>query len=47
MMLIRRLDGRKVVTSDAKVVGEVGGVYAEIEDWNITHLAVELNDEAI
>jgi sporulation protein YlmC with PRC-barrel domain len=46
-MLIRRLDGRKVVTSDAKVIGEVGGTYAEIEDWDITHLAVELNDEAI
>ena len=47
MILTRRLDGRKVVTSDAKVIGEVGGTYAEIEEWDITHLAVELNDEAI
>lgn len=47
MILVRRLDGRKVVTSDAKVIGEVGGTYAELDDWDITHLAVELNDDAI
>jgi sporulation protein YlmC with PRC-barrel domain len=46
-MLVRKLYGRKVVTSDAKVIGEVGGTYAEVEDWDITHLAVELNDDAI
>jgi sporulation protein YlmC with PRC-barrel domain len=47
MLLVRRLDGKKVVTSDAKVIGEVGGPYAELDGWDITHLAVELNDEAI
>jgi sporulation protein YlmC with PRC-barrel domain len=47
LILVRKLDGRNVVTSDARVIGEIGGAYAELESWDITHLAVELNDEAI
>lgn len=47
MILVRKLDGRKVVTNDARVIGEVGGAYAELESWDISHLAVELNDGTI
>ena len=47
MILVRRLNGRKVISSDAKTVGEVGGAYVEPESWKISHLSIDLNDEAI
>jgi sporulation protein YlmC with PRC-barrel domain len=47
MILVRKLNGRKVVTSDAKTVGEVGGAYVETESMKITHLSIVLNDAAI
>ncbi len=47
MILVRKLNGRKVVTSDAKAIGEVGGAYVDTESLKITHLSVDLNDAAI
>ena len=47
MILVRKLNGRKVISSDAKNVGEVGGAYVETTSMKITHLSIELNDEAI
>ena len=47
MILVRKLNGRKVNSSDAKTVGEVGGAYVDPESWKITHLSVELSDDAI
>ncbi|MEJ2242463.1 MAG: PRC-barrel domain-containing protein [Candidatus Bathyarchaeota archaeon] len=47
MILVRKLNGRKIVTSDAKEIGEVGGAYVDTESMKITHLSVDLNDAAI
>ncbi len=47
MIPVRKLQGRKVISSDAKNVGEVSGAYTDLQKWDITHLAVDLNDEAI
>jgi sporulation protein YlmC with PRC-barrel domain len=47
MISFRKLSGKKVVTADAKNVGEIDGGYIDTESWKVTHLVVELNDEAI
>jgi sporulation protein YlmC with PRC-barrel domain len=47
MIPVKKLNGRKVITNDAKNVGEVDGAYVETDKWNITHLIIELNDPAI
>jgi len=47
LILVRKLNGRNVISSDAKNVGEIGGAYVETESWKITHLSIDLNDEAI
>ena len=46
-MLVRKIDGRQVVSSDARAVGEVSGAYVDLETWKINHLAVDLNNETI
>jgi sporulation protein YlmC with PRC-barrel domain len=46
-MLIRKIDGKQVVSSDARVVGEVSGAYVDLETWKIDQLAVDLNNETI
>jgi sporulation protein YlmC with PRC-barrel domain len=35
-----------VITADAYTLGEVDGAHADIGMWNITHLDVELTNEA-
>ena len=45
--MVRKLVGKQVFSSDARSVGEVGGVYVEPNSWKITHLAVDLDDDAI
>lgn len=35
-----------VITSDAYTLGEVDGAHADIPNWNITHLDVDLTKEA-
>ena len=35
-----------VITSDAYTLGEVDGAHADINNWNITHLDVDLTKEA-
>jgi sporulation protein YlmC with PRC-barrel domain len=35
-----------VITSDAYTLGEVDGTHADITNWNITHLDVDLTKEA-
>jgi len=45
MVKVDRLNGKKVITTDAFNVGEVSG--AEMDDqWRITHVHVNLNKEA-
>ena len=47
MILVRKLVGRQVISSDARNVGEVGGAYVELSSLKISHLAVDLDDDAI
>jgi sporulation protein YlmC with PRC-barrel domain len=35
-----------VITADAYTLGEVDGAHADITNWNITHLDVDLTKEA-
>lgn len=35
-----------IITSDAYTLGEVDGTHADIANWSITHLAVDLTKEA-
>ena len=46
-MLIRKIDGKEVVSSDARSIGEVSGAYVDLDSWKINHLAVDLNTETI
>ena len=45
-MKVSKLNGKSVITSDAYTLGEVDGAHADISEWNITHLDVELTKEA-
>jgi len=46
-MLIRKIDGKEVVSSDARSIGEVSGAYVDLDSWKIDHLAVDLNNQTI
>jgi len=46
-MLVRKIDGKQVVSSDARTVGEVSGAYVDLETWKINNLAVDLNTETM
>jgi len=46
-MLIRKIDGKEVTSSDARSIGEVSGAYVDLDSWKINHLAVDLNTETI
>lgn len=41
------LDGMKVVSLDAKNVGEVTGIEIDEKKWMITHIHIELTDDAM
>ena len=44
---VSKLNGMSVITADAYTIGEVDGAHANVGEWNITHLDVELTKEAI
>ena len=44
-MKVSKLNGMKVITSDAFTLGEVDGAHADTETWQITHLDVALTKE--
>jgi len=46
-MLVRKIDGKQVLSNDARAVGEISGAYVDFETWKIDHLAVDLNNETI
>ena len=46
-MLVRKIDGKEVVSSDARAIGEVSGAYVDLDTWKINQLAVDLNNETI
>jgi len=44
-MKVGILNGKRVITSDGKVLGEVDDTDINIENWTVTHLHVSLNKE--
>ncbi|MGC9308736.1 MAG: PRC-barrel domain-containing protein [Thermoplasmatota archaeon] len=46
-MKFSKLEGMQVFSSDANVVGEVTGAEIRTKNWEITHLCIELSDEAV
>lgn len=46
-MKVKKMNGLKVITSDAQNLGEIDGVHADLNTWTITDLDVKLNKEAI
>ena len=41
------LEGKSVVTPEAKIIGTVSGVEIDCLAWKVTHLLVRLTDEMI
>ena len=46
-MKFSKLDGMKVVSLDAFRVGEISGIEIDTKRWDVTHIHIELTDEAI
>lgn len=47
MMNIGKLSWKKVVTTDGFTIGEVQGGEVDKKMWQVTHLHVSLNDNAL
>lgn len=47
MVKVSRLNGKKVVTTNAFVVGEVEAAELDTNTWQITHLHIALATEAL
>jgi sporulation protein YlmC with PRC-barrel domain len=45
-MKVSKLNGTKVITANAYVLGEVDGAHVDIDTWKVTHLDVNLTNEA-
>jgi len=45
MVKVSKLNGMKVITTDAFTIGEVNGADVDTELWQITHLHVALTSE--
>ena len=46
LMRVSKLNGMKVITANAYVLGEVEGAEVDTNKWKITHLDVNLTNEA-
>jgi sporulation protein YlmC with PRC-barrel domain len=46
LVSVSRLVGKKVIGSNAYVLGEITGADVDTEKWLVTHLHVGLTDEA-
>jgi len=46
-MKYSKLDGMKIVSLDAKDVGEISGAEVDTKNWSITHIHIELSDSAL
>lgn len=44
-MKVANLNGKKVITSDAQVLGEVEGAEIQVGEWQITHLYISLTKD--
>lgn len=45
-MKVNKLNGMKVITANAYVLGEVDGAEVDTKKWKVTHLDVSLTNEA-
>lgn len=45
-MKFSKINGMKVLSSDAFLLGEISGADVNTKNWNITHIYVALTDEA-
>jgi len=45
-MKVSKLNGTKVITANAYVLGEVDGAHVDTDKWKVTHLDVNLTNEA-
>jgi sporulation protein YlmC with PRC-barrel domain len=46
-MKVGNLNGKKVITSEAQVLGEVDGAEIDIDEWQVTGLHVNLTKDII
>jgi sporulation protein YlmC with PRC-barrel domain len=46
-MKVANLNGKKVITSEAQVLGEVEGVEIDIDEWKVTGFHINLEKEII
>ncbi|HUV61588.1 MAG TPA: hypothetical protein VMW71_05415 [Thermoplasmata archaeon] len=46
MMDVSKLNGVKVIAADSFSLGEVDGANVDTKEWRITHLKIELSDDA-
>ncbi|MCJ7607740.1 MAG: hypothetical protein MUO94_07855 [Thermoplasmata archaeon] len=47
MMDVSKLNGVNVITANSFTLGEIDGSNVDTNSWRLTHLKVELTDEAI
>lgn len=47
MVTVSQINGMKVITADAYTLGEIDGARLDPNAWKITHLQVDLVDDAI
>ena len=45
-MKVSKMNGMKVITADAYILGEIEGTHADTDTWKITHLDVGLTKDA-
>jgi sporulation protein YlmC with PRC-barrel domain len=41
------LEGINVVSSEAKIIGQVSGIEIDLDQWKVTDLRIQLSDEMI
>ena len=46
-MKVANLNGKRIITSEAQVLGEVEGVEIDISEWKVTGLHINLEKEII
>jgi sporulation protein YlmC with PRC-barrel domain len=46
VLKVSKMNGMKVITADAYILGEVEGAHANTDTWKITHLDVGLTKDA-
>ena len=46
-MKFSKMDGMDVFTLDGFQAGEISGIETDTKNWEVTHLHIELSDEAV